>query len=244
MTTALTPYDDVNAIVGALAARSRDLLGTELLALYLHGSLATGAFDPQRSDIDFIAIVAHPLSEAAIHALHDMHRDLLRDGGPWARRLEGSFVPAALLKRAAPPRSRAPTSTARASRWRATATSGCLEKQVIRERALVVTGPPPSHFIDPIPPEEIVAANRAILAGDWAPLLDDASRLEDDEYQAYAVLTMCRCLYLADAPRYGLQTRSRALGAGHLSRNGARSSSAPRRGPTGSHSTVWTRYDR
>ena len=103
MTTDLTPYDDVNAIVCALASRSRETLGGELLALYLHGSLATGAFDPQRSDIDFIAIVAHPLSDATIEALRAMHRALLREGAPWSLRLEGSFVHAALLRSAAPP---------------------------------------------------------------------------------------------------------------------------------------------
>ncbi len=197
MTRELTPWDDVNAIVGDLAARSRDLLGDELPALYLHGSLATNAFDPQRSDIDFIAIVAHPLSDATIDALRTMHRALLREGAPWAQRLEGSFVHAALLKRAAPPAEPRPYINGESFRIARYGHEWVLEKQVIRAGAIVVMGPPPSAFIDPIPPEEIVAANRAILAGDWAPLLDDASHLEDDEYQAYAVLTMCRCLYLA-----------------------------------------------
>jgi len=197
MTSDLTPYEGVNAIVRDLAARSRETLGDELVALYLHGSLATGAFDPLRSDIDFIAVVARALSDAAIEALRALHRALLREGAPWSRRLEGSFVPAAFLRSTEPPPEPRPYINGESFRMARYGYEWVLERHLMVERAIVVMGPPPTHFIDPVLPEEIVAANRAILTGDWAPMLDDAARLEDAEYQAYAVLTMCRCLYLA-----------------------------------------------
>ncbi len=40
----------------------RSILGTNLTGVYLHGSLAMSCFNPQRSDIDFLAIVGEPLS--------------------------------------------------------------------------------------------------------------------------------------------------------------------------------------
>jgi predicted nucleotidyltransferase len=36
-------------------------VGAELIGVYLHGSLAMGAFDPRRSDIDILAVCAEPL---------------------------------------------------------------------------------------------------------------------------------------------------------------------------------------
>jgi hypothetical protein len=36
-------------------------VGAELIGVYLHGSLAMGAFDPGRSDIDILAVCAEPL---------------------------------------------------------------------------------------------------------------------------------------------------------------------------------------
>jgi streptomycin 3"-adenylyltransferase len=40
----------------------RDHLGTHLVGAYLHGSLAMGAFNPGRSDVDILAVCAAPLS--------------------------------------------------------------------------------------------------------------------------------------------------------------------------------------
>jgi len=37
-------------------------LGSELVGVYLHGSLAMGAFDPGRSDIDILAVCTSPLA--------------------------------------------------------------------------------------------------------------------------------------------------------------------------------------
>ena len=36
---------------------------------------------------------------------------------------------------------------------------------------------------------------RELLRDWWAPMLHDTARLRSDEYQVYAILTMCRALY-------------------------------------------------
>jgi hypothetical protein len=196
MTGKLTPYADVNAIVGVLLERSRAALGDDFLALYLHGSLATGAFDRARSDIDFISVLDRAPSDAAIEALRQMHREILQLGSPLVRRLEGSFVHKALLTCAAPPEAPRPYMNGARFLLADYGYEWVLEKHTIREKGLVVAGPPPARYIAPVTPAEMRSANREILTRDWAPMLTDPSRLQDPEYQAYAVLTMCRCLYL------------------------------------------------
>ena len=70
-----------------------------------------------------------------------------------------------------------------------------LQRHVIRERGIVLVGPAPHTLIAPISAEQIRWAARETLHEWWAPQLVDHSHLRSDEYQAYAVLTMCRALY-------------------------------------------------
>ncbi len=53
-----TPYPDVNAVLVLLLAGVKEVLGDLLVGLYVHGSLATGGYDPARSDIDFLVVTA------------------------------------------------------------------------------------------------------------------------------------------------------------------------------------------
>ena len=47
--------------IGALLESLRDLLGRNLIAVYLHGSLANGDFRPASSDIDLLVLTEQPL---------------------------------------------------------------------------------------------------------------------------------------------------------------------------------------
>src|SRR5688500_1242555 len=51
----------VQGLVGGLRA----VLGPDLLGVYLHGSLSMGCFNPQRSDVDLLAVSRSPLRSEA-----------------------------------------------------------------------------------------------------------------------------------------------------------------------------------
>jgi predicted nucleotidyltransferase len=51
----------VRSYLDQIVSTLRDHLGAELIGAYLHGSLAMGAFEPGRSDIDILAVCAEPL---------------------------------------------------------------------------------------------------------------------------------------------------------------------------------------
>jgi predicted nucleotidyltransferase len=57
-----------------------DHLGSGLIGVYLHGSLAVGAFHPGRSDIDVLAICAEPLSSEARRKLGEALRAIPTPG--------------------------------------------------------------------------------------------------------------------------------------------------------------------
>ncbi|HEY6738397.1 MAG TPA: nucleotidyltransferase domain-containing protein [Actinopolymorphaceae bacterium] len=46
--------------------------------LYVHGSVALGDYRPGRSDIDFLALVSHPLDEFELPGLAGVHDELGR----------------------------------------------------------------------------------------------------------------------------------------------------------------------
>jgi predicted nucleotidyltransferase len=73
-----TPYADVNRLLESLLSRMRHIFREKLVGLYLYGSLTTGDFDPESSDIDLLAATSSDVSEAEFDTLRAMHRDFER----------------------------------------------------------------------------------------------------------------------------------------------------------------------
>jgi streptomycin 3"-adenylyltransferase len=57
----VTRQPEVQAYLDRVVSTLRDGLGDELVGVYLHGSLAMGAFHPGRSDVDILAVCATSL---------------------------------------------------------------------------------------------------------------------------------------------------------------------------------------
>jgi len=191
-----TQYDGVNSIVLLLLQKSQEILGEDLLAMYLHGSLATGDFKQKDSDIDFIVVLEKEVSKKTVQKLRGMLGEIEQHDPKWSKKLEGSYVPKDWLKSTEPPRTPRPYINGGSLNMYPYGYEWILEKFVIREKGIVVTGPPAATFIEPISADNVRRANSKILQRDWEPILSESSRLENYEYQAYAVLTMCRCLFL------------------------------------------------
>src|SRR5690242_2568604 len=97
-----TSDPDIDAVLHLLLTNVRAALGDQFVGLYLHGSLASGDFDPERSDIDFVVVTAGALPDALIPALEALHTRLLDSGLSWAAKLEGTYFPQQVLRRYAP----------------------------------------------------------------------------------------------------------------------------------------------
>ena len=210
-----TPYPEINALLLDLLRRVRDALGPEFVGMYLYGSLASGDFQPDRSDVDFVVVTNDVLAEPLVAALTSMHRDLASSGSPWANKVEGAYVPAAVLRRhdAAHPA----VSILNEGKFytEVLASDWILQRHQLRAEGVVIGGPEPHGLIDPIEDRDLQRAVRANLHEWWAPMLEDPTRLYDTGYQSYAVLSLCRTLYTlehgtlvskSDAGRWALQT--------------------------------------
>ena len=180
----------------ALLAGAQRILGDRFAGLYLYGSLAAGDFDPECSDIDFVVVTDGELPEELLPALEAMHAGLASADRKWAKKLEGSYVPQRALRRYDP--EDAPRPQLNEGRFYVArhCSDWIIQRHVLREHVVTMAGPPASTLIDPVLPDELRGAVRGILREWWEPMLLDPAWLRSgDEYQAYAVLTMCRALY-------------------------------------------------
>jgi hypothetical protein len=191
-----TPYPDVNAVLRVLLAGVQEVLGPRLVGLYLSGSLASGDFSPQRSDVDFVVVTDGALPGDMLPALKAMHARITASGLKWATKLEGMYIPQRALRRYDPAQAWHPAMRVDGSfDVDGLGNDWIIQLYTLREQGIALAGPAPQTLIDPVLPDDLRRAALATLREWWAPMLHDPARLRSREYQAYAALTMCRALY-------------------------------------------------
>jgi hypothetical protein len=189
-----TPHQDINDVLNLVLYNMQALLGDHLVGLYLGGSLALGDFNPQRSDIDFVAVTVDELPPETIEALEEMHTRLWATGAKWAMKLDGSYVPQQVFR--CWTSDHAPCPFVEADSFQVTNQgSAVIQRHIIRQHGVVVAGPSPYTLIDPVGADDLRNALWDMLEKWWRPLLDDPVWIQQSQEQPFAILTMCRALY-------------------------------------------------
>lgn len=187
-----TPYANINRLLESLLSHIRHILQAKLVGLYLYGSLRTGDFDPESSDIDLLAATSSDVSDTEFEALHTMHRNFARDNPKWEDRVEVAYLSVTALRTFRSKRSPiAVISPGEPFHMKEAGRDWLMNWYVVRERGLALFGPPPMAIIGPITQKEFVQAVRehAAAYGEWI------KHMQHRKAQAYAILTMCRAFY-------------------------------------------------
>lgn len=186
---------DVRQYLVRIAAAMGDVLGDKLAGLYVHGSLATGAFHRERSDIDLIAVSSAKLTpgwrEAVARAL--VH---LSDARPTAGDIEVNVIQERYARAFEHPM---PYEVHYSSRYHDEIRRGRIDFAVdrtnvdlaanvleARERGVTLYGPSPEVMFGPVPWHAYINALEADFR--WA-------RAHLNEMPVYAVLSACRILH-------------------------------------------------
>jgi predicted nucleotidyltransferase len=197
-----TPYADVNAAVDFFSARIQAILGAQFVGMYLYGSLATGDFDPQHSDIDLIVLTDGELDDVHFAALRQMHEQFATSGSPKAQRIEAAYIPREALNHRAATEARYPQlETDRPLSREPLEIGWVFQRHSLREHAIVVAGADPRPLIDPVDPDDMRKAIHAIAEMWINDMRSNPTWLDwvvQREAQAFVVLTLCRCLYALD----------------------------------------------
>ena len=194
-----TPYPQVHATVRALLSGVQASLADRFIGLYLHGSLAYSGFNPETSDIDFLVVTDGPLPGFIFSALKVMHAGLSAEGTAWSGRLEGAYIPKQDLRRHAAENPPVPWLGVDGHfAWEKLGSDWIIQRWILREKGLVVCGPPLAGLIDPVSSADLRQAVLGSLREWWSPPFPSPERFENAEYQVYAILTMCRSLYVLE----------------------------------------------
>ena len=161
----MTPYDDLNAALRALITGVQRALGGAFIGAYLQGSFAVGGFD-EHSDVDFIVVIHDELSDSQVEALQVLHGGVYDLESEWAKHLEGSYFPAAVL-RDATHRGTPLWYLDHGSRSlvRSDHCNTIVVRQVVREMGVKLVGPDPATLVDPIPVAVLRDEIRATMLG-------------------------------------------------------------------------------
>jgi hypothetical protein len=195
------PHSEVSAVLDSLLAEAQIVLGGQMVALYLYGSLSSGDFNPHSSDIDFVFITEGYLPDATIAALEAMHQrlwganGLSPAGSKWAAKLEGAYVPRDLIRAHDPDGRPVPIVNEGEFYRDQLGSDWIIQRHVVRESGVVLYGPPPDMLIEPVSPDVIREAVRGVLREWWAGIGASVDNLRRTGYSPFAVLTMCRASY-------------------------------------------------
>ena len=187
-----TSYPDINIVLDILLARIQSILGIKLVGLYLYGSLVSGDFDTESSDIDLLAATSSDIDEEDFDNLQKMHNDFANTHKEWDDRIEVAYLSVAALQTVKSQTSKvAIISPGEPFHVKETRKDWVMDWYVVREKGLTLFGPPPKTLIEPISKEEFMQAVKEHTKA-WCEWIQDMRKRKQ---QAYAVLTLCRVLY-------------------------------------------------
>ncbi len=188
----VTAFPEVNDLLAELLSGMQDVLGAQQVGLYLYGSLVTGDFDMQLSDIDLLAVTTGALDEKSFDELNRMHDDLVTRRPHWNNRLEIAYVAReAMAVFKTERRQIAVISPGKPFHFIEAGIDWLMNWYMVREKGVTLFGPSPRTIIPPISNQEFVraVADHARAAREWV------GKMRRRAAQAYVILTLCRALY-------------------------------------------------
>jgi hypothetical protein len=195
------PDRDLNSILNQLIEGIKPVLGANFLGVYLGGSFAHGGWDVF-SDVDFVIVVEEDLDPLILDDLKAVHAGIFTLDHYWARHLEGSYFPKAIL---------ADLNRTNEPLWyldngslnfeRSTHDNSLVNRWVLREYGLILEGPEPSLWIPRIP-EIFLKAEVWWTMREWGgDILSGTYRISSRFTQTFTVLMFCRMLHTLSVGR-------------------------------------------
>lgn len=216
-----TPFDELNAVLTELVRQATSVLGENLVGAYLQGSFALGDSD-SCSDVDFLVALHHDIGGSDLSRLQAIHDSIYESQhSSWARHLEGSYAPAAILRRWSETPRDPPGQPPRPPTWsdpgtglnsprvypylflehgghtlvRSEHDNTRVVRWIAREKGITLVGPPPANLIDPVSAEDLRTEMHEVidtLATTW---MASPERMTRRWLTDFFVVLYCRMLH-------------------------------------------------
>jgi hypothetical protein len=190
-----TPYDDINAFLQTLQDNVQFVLGDFFVGMYLFGSLASGDFDPRRSDIDPLIVTSSGLPVKLISKLKIMHKHIYKGDSEWAKKMSGAYIPLNEMRRYNPAGPPCPLFNRDEFIVARPDIDWVIHRYVLYRNGITMFGPALKDIIDPVTPQQLQEAVLILLRNNWIPWVEKPDIFYGEGHQPFIVLTMCRALY-------------------------------------------------
>ncbi len=184
--------DEVSSVMSRIVDGLDTILRDQLIGIYLYGSLVTGDFEADVSDIDLVVLLAQPLDKRHFTRLRQFHADVVRAHPAWNDRLELAYISARGLR-----------DFRRESSIIGIMSPGepfhlvqagddwLISWYALRENGIALHGPPVETMIDPMPKADWLVAVRDHICAYHGSV----QQAQDKASLSYVVLTVARGLY-------------------------------------------------
>ena len=196
-----TSDPDLNAVLQDLVSSVQTILGPNFVGAYLQGSFALGDWD-SHSDVDFLVAIDHPLSDAELAALQEMHGRIYDRPSPWAQHLEGSYFPRDLLKQG--DLAKTPLyylDNASRELILSNHDNELVVRWVTREYGLALAGPEADSLVAPVPAKDLRQEVFTTMRTWGREILEGEYPIDNRWAQPFAVLSTCRMLHTLQTAR-------------------------------------------
>ena len=210
----MMPYQ---SILDEIINKSKEILGKNLIGIYLHGSMAMGCFNPDKSDIDLIIVIEDDISDAQKLVLME-HIVLLNRQAP-RKGLEISVVKRQYCKPFVYPTPFELHFSPAHLQWFQNAPQDYVEKMkgedidlaahftIIREYGIVLWGEKIEEVFAPVPRENYLASICADVENATDVILEEP---------VYIILNLCRVLAFVKDGLYLSKEKGGRWGMEHL----------------------------
>lgn len=191
-----TPYEDINKVIDFLSKGLLSIFGKNLIGFYLTGSLTYKDFNPDRSDIDLLAVLKKPVFEEQLELIKKLHEQIGLSNKKWAKRIECSYIPIDMLQETLPPKLPRPyfgqgilqSKTLYGNEW-------LINNYLLYKHGIALIGPDFKKLVKPIDIKDVQKACIRDLFTEWKPKIKDPTYFNNSLHQSYVVLNLCRILY-------------------------------------------------
>jgi hypothetical protein len=194
----ITPHPEINEILISFVDGVMDILADKICGIYLTGSLSYGDFNENSSDIDLTVILKNPASSIELGRIKEFHVRLEKNFEKWAKRLECTYTPSAMLASTRPPQEPRPWYCGFESFLYEEAPYGnewIINNYLLYNFAIPLVGTNFKELTGPIDIKEVQKACIRDLFVEWEPKMNNPIYLNDSHNQSYLILNLCRILY-------------------------------------------------